>query len=412
MRTLRRPMFRIGGKAEVGNDGIMSGLVDREKLQNGTAQEKFESVAPGFFGLKFDSPFLSMKTPDNRIGGTGGGSGFGFMSPKKQFPKSYIEDEMFKEDVRQYLQKEDNIKYNRKGEPIISFKPDFRSVEETTDIEKSDLELGEGDLNLTEKDIKGLQEFYKNIGVKANLDYKGGIPEPVKTEVKDEDTTKIGTKDTGSNVVTQAEKNAILKARAEEFEELLNPGARKRVINNALAAASAQFGKSTGNTMQDIANAITAAAGATSEIDKTKQKAAELAIGESIQKGIAKEKYKPGNYEFLVQLKKTDPTTYKELIKNKDTDQDDIISLAKNYTGPNAVPKAIGDLYQLKADGANAQDYGGTLPVRFDKKSDSNVPDFNKMEAGKIYYNYTDKNFYKIGENGEPEVTSKPSYLK
>ena len=36
MRTLRRPMFRIGGKSEVGNDGIMSGLVDREELQAGT----------------------------------------------------------------------------------------------------------------------------------------------------------------------------------------------------------------------------------------------------------------------------------------------------------------------------------------------------------------------------------------
>ena len=33
MRTLRRPMFRIGGKSEVGNDGIMTGLVDREKLE-------------------------------------------------------------------------------------------------------------------------------------------------------------------------------------------------------------------------------------------------------------------------------------------------------------------------------------------------------------------------------------------
>ena len=94
--------------------------------------------------------------------------------------------------------------------------------------------------------------------------------------MSDEDTSQITTKDTGSNVVTQAEKNAILKARAEEFEELLNPGARKRVINNALAAASGAFGKSTGNTMQDIANAITAAAGATSEIDKTKQKLSKI----------------------------------------------------------------------------------------------------------------------------------------
>ena len=32
-RTLRRPMFRRGGKV---NDGIMTGLEDREKLQAGT----------------------------------------------------------------------------------------------------------------------------------------------------------------------------------------------------------------------------------------------------------------------------------------------------------------------------------------------------------------------------------------
>jgi len=401
MRTLRRPMFRIGGKSEVGNDGIMTGLVDREKLKEGTAKEKFESVAPGFFGFKFDSPFLSMETPENRIGGTGGGSGFGFMSPKTQSEGlTQIGEAISDRNPRM-----DELGLDKLAKPV-RYSPSQEAA-----MRASDLEMGEGDLNLSPKDIKGLQEFYKTLNVKGNLDYKGGIPE-VKTEVKDEDTSQITTKDTGSNVVTQAEKNAILKARAEEFEELLNPGARKRVINNALAAASGAFGKSTGNTMQDIANAITAAAGATSEIDKTKQKAAELAIGESIQKGIAKEKYKPGNYEFLVQLKETDPETYRELIKSKDTDQDDIISLAKNYTGPTAVPKAIGDLYQLKADGANAKDYGGTLPVVLDKKSKSNIPDFSKMEAGKIYYSYTDKNFYKIGEGGQPELTSKPSYLK
>ena len=398
MRTLRRPMFRIGGKSEVGNDGIMTGLVDREKLEEGTAKEKFESVAPGFFGFKFDSPFLSMKTPENRMPS---GTGFGFMSPEEQSPGLTKIGETIKDR---------NIRMDELGLDELA-KPIRYSPGQEKAMAASDLEMGEGDLNLSPTDIKGLQEFYKTLNVKGNLDYEGGIPE-VKTEVQDDKTSKIGKEDTGSNVVTQAEKNAILKARAEEFEELLNPGARKRVINNALAAASAQFGKSTGNTMQDIANAITAAAGATSEIDKTKQKAAELAIGESIQKGIAKEKYKPGNYEFLVKLKETDPATYKELIKSKDTDQDDIISLAKNYTGPTAVPKAIGDLYQLKADGANAKDYGGTLPVVLDKKSKTNIPDFSKMEAGKTYYSYTDKNFYKIGEGGQPELTSKPSYLK
>ena len=374
MRTLRRPMFRVGGKAEVGNDGIMSGLVDREELQAGTPLQNVNAT--------FD-PFYQTPNMDQLRAFQSIGMGNPFRAETDmagRFANIF--------NLRPSDPKKDIVSQIVKSAPIVQKK------------EASKEALS------TQEQLRPYQKYFS-----GNLEdvLKQTTP---KVEVPDEDTTKIGTKDTGSNVVTQAEKNAILKARAEEFEELLNPGARKRVINNALAAASGAFGKSTGNTMQDIANAITAAAGATSEIDKTKQKAAELAIGESIQKGIAKEKYKPGNYEFLVALKETDPDTYRELIKTKDTDQDDIISLAKNYTGPTAVPKAIGDLYQLKADGANAKDYGGTLPVVLDKKSKTNIPDFSKMEAGKIYYSYTDKNFYKIGEGGQPELTSKPSYLK
>ena len=374
MRTLKRPMFKIGGKAKTDNEGIMSGLVDREELQEGTIApfNRFTADTPG-------SPYFDNQVSmDNlrRFQDLGMGNPYRELSGKAGFDSTL--DYMLRPAPNSIIKK------------IVDASPIVQK-EKTAEDRTSAL-----------AEMRG--------GVGKNL------PPPIvpKIEAAVEDTEpKITTKDTGSNVVTQKEKNAILKARAEEFEELLNPGARKRVINNALAAASGAFGKSTGNTMQDIANAITAAAGATSEIDKTKQKAAELAIGESIQKGIAKEKYKPGNYEFLVALKETDPATYKELIKSKDTDQDDIISLAKNYTGPNAVPKAIGDLYQLKADGAKGgENYGGTLPVVLDKKSKTNVPDFNKMEAGKIYYSYTDKNFYKIGEGGQPELTSKPSYLK
>jgi hypothetical protein len=362
MRTLKRPMFKIGGKAQAGNDGIMSGLVDREELQAGTALEKFQSIGAGEIDFSdLDSDFDTTKRITLPSGET-----------------------------QQVIIPQTGLSDKAKANLGIISRDDYQKT-------------------LAPKFPAGMTFPADAAAMGADTKFTPTVKD---TSEKDDTEPTITTKDTGSNQVTQAEKNEILKARAKEFEELLNPGARKRVINNALAAASGAFGKSTGNTMQDIANAITAAAGATSEIDKTKQKAAELAIGESIQKGIAKEKYKPGNYEFLVALKERDPTTYKELIKNKDTDQDTIIAFARNYTGPTAVPKAIGDMYRLKADGANAKDYGGTLPVRFDKKSDSNVPDFNKMEAGKIYYNYTDQNFYKIGEGGEPEVTSKPSYLK
>jgi len=379
MRTLKRPMFKIGGKAEVGNDGIMSGLVDRKELQEGTPLQNVDATFDPYYQtpnmdqlrafqeIGMGNPFRANKDMAGRFANI-----FNLrpVDPKKDIISQVVEAAEIGE-----------------AAPIVQKK---KASEKATE---------------TQEQLRPYQKYFS-----GNLEdvIKQTTPPPP----PDENTSKIGIKDTGSNVVTQAEKNAILKARAEEFEELLNPGARKRIINKAYAAASEQFGKSTGNTMRDIANAITAAAGATGEIDKTKQKAAELAIGESIQKGIAKEKYKPGNYEFLVALKETDPETYKELIKTKDTDQDSIISLAKNYTGPTAVPKAIGDLYQLKADGANAKDYGGTLPVTLDKKSKTNIPDFNKMEAGKTYYSYTDGNFYKIGEGGQPEVTSKPNYLK
>jgi hypothetical protein len=370
MRTLKRPMFKIGGKAEVGNDGIMSGLVDRKKLQDGTALQKFQSIGDIQEIMPYNMRGAEIKDKYDFDFPINLKSTFIAENPQAQNIETTSEGDIF---------------YTG-GEP--KFKKDTTYYPGQRDPQGSQDEI----VDLTTEQVKKL----------------------LQPKVKDSDTSTIGggDKNTGSNNVTQAEKNAILKARAREFEELLNPGARKRVINNALAAASAEFGKSTGNTMQDIANAITAAAGATGEIDKTKTKAAELAIGESIQKGIAKEKYKPGNYEFLVALKEKDPDTYKELIKTKDTDQDSIISLARNYTGPTAVPKAIGDLYQLKADGANAKDYGGTLPVTLDKKSKTNIPDFNKMEAGKTYYSYTDGNFYKIGEGGQPEVTSKPNYLK
>ena len=49
MRTLRRPMFKIGGKAEVGNDGIMSGLVDREELQAGTPLQNVNATFDPFY---------------------------------------------------------------------------------------------------------------------------------------------------------------------------------------------------------------------------------------------------------------------------------------------------------------------------------------------------------------------------
>jgi hypothetical protein len=389
MRTLRRPMFRIGGKAEVGNDGIMSGLVDREELQDGTAKEKFESVAkrPSLFGFRFNEPFLSIPTPENRIGAV---KGFEFMSPKIQ------SEGLTKigEAISDKTPRMDELGLEELAKPVRYSPSQERAMA------ASDLQVGEGDLNLSPKDIKGLQEFYKTLNVKGNLDYKGGIPE-VKTEVPDASTSKIEKEDTGSNVVTQAEKNAILKARAEEFEELLNPGARKRVINNALAAASGAFSKSTGNTMQDIANAITAAAGATSEIDKTKQKAAELAIGESIQKGIAREKkpaVRPNATESLINFYRESGLSNEEIANKISKTSESELDYIRAYPVASQGKAAYVSNVEMKGN----ELFGGVLSNDKEQRKE----ELKTLNPDKLYYDSSQDAYVKIvtGEDGKPTV--------
>ena len=366
MRTLKRPMFKIGGKAEAGNDGIMSGLVDRKQLENGTALQKFQSIG----------------------------------------------------DIKEIMP------YNMSGAEIkdkydFDFPINLKSTFIAENPQPQNIKIGEGG---SEYFVGGKPEFKKKpdefyLGQEDPQGSLEGITFPKTDEVKkllQPDTEpEINLKDAGSNVVTQAEKNDILKARAKEFEELLNPGARKRVINNALAAASAEFGKSEGNTMQDIANAITAAAGATGKMDETKQKAAELAIGESIQKGIYQSKDKDNTYETLIKLGRSDnPEDQKMfgmLTKGGDKETDTIIKIAAARTDGN-LKKATGDFYEIKAgkDKTGSNEYGGTLTSKLVKGE--NVTDFNSMVEGKVYFNPNDLTFY-TKKDGQIQPTTKPSYL-
>ena len=92
-RILRRPMFR-GGPVDSRGLGITSGLAGGGRVgynQAGLVAPLYSASgpvksgaeitrdAPGIFGLKFNQPFLSMKTPENRFGGS---LNFG-LSPKE-----------------------------------------------------------------------------------------------------------------------------------------------------------------------------------------------------------------------------------------------------------------------------------------------------------------------------------------
>ena len=70
---------------------------------------------------------------------------------------------------------------------------------------------------------------------------------------------------------------------------MLSPEAKKRDLISASTAASKAFGESTGDTKQDIANAITAAAEATGGIQELSMMAKKLAIEEDIRLSELKE---------------------------------------------------------------------------------------------------------------------------
>jgi len=192
----------------------------------------------------------------------------------------------------------------------------------------------------------------------------------------------------------------------------MSPHATKKLIADVTGAASESLSGSTGDTRQDIVNAITAAAGASGGQRKTYEDAMKLAIGESIQKGIAQATYKPNTMETLIALgrsdKPEDKAMYKRHTKGVDADADMLVTLMTKYQGLNTMKRALGDLFEIKANTANAKDYGGTLPA--DKKGE--MADFGKMEKGKIYFNYFDGNFYKLDEKGEETQTAKPAYLE
>ena len=367
MRTLRRPMFRIGGKAEVGNDGIMSGLVDREELQEGTIApfNRFTADTPG-------SPYFDNQVSmDNlrRFQELGMGNPYRELSGKAGFDST--------------------LDYMLRPAPNSIFKKVVESAPIVQEKKASKEALS------TREQLRPYQKYFS-----GNLEdvLKQTTP---KVEVPDEDTAKIGTKDTGSNVVTQAEKNAILKARAEEFEELLNPGARKRVINNALAAASEQFGKSTGDTMQDVANAITAAAKATGKIDETKAKAAELAIGESIQKEIAKEKaktIKPNATQSLINFYKESGLDNKEIVDKISKTSESELDYIRAYPVASQGKAAYVSNVEMKDNPM----FGGVLSN--DKKQ--RKEELKTLNPDKLYYDSSQDAYVKIvtGDDGKQTV--------
>jgi hypothetical protein len=149
----------------------------------------------------------------------------------------------------------------------------FKSIYDAAPIVKKEKAAKEAMETATQ-----LSPYKKHFASDMGIDYK---------------TSPVDKKDVGINGARGYDENSFesrkhnLSERAKYFAGVLNPHARERLTTQSLAAASEAFGKSTGNTWQDVANAITAAAKASGGVQDTYTDAAKLALMEDIElKGI------------------------------------------------------------------------------------------------------------------------------
>ena len=215
-RILRRPMFRGGPVSSYGT-GIASGLGyntgGRVGYSNGGTGLEFLKKA--FLGPRFTDP--NYKSPIQFQSGTG----FEFMSPERQSPGL--------KKIMQGPVPMDELKLD-----TLTF-PATYSAGQEKEIAASDIEMGEGDLDLTDKDKKGLEEVYKGLEINEKVgDYTGG-----KSGI---DTSKKLTSD-----IPILQKQNLAQAVSDELsldevkDALGYAKARRRDTGDMLASASAAF---------------------------------------------------------------------------------------------------------------------------------------------------------------------------
>jgi len=219
MRILKRPMFKKGGSA---NEGIMHGLERRNY-----AQSNWEDLSEIYKNLpieirKYDSPVVHDAASEDLDQGALLDYGWA-TGPKYEGPEWH-------EDI--YIDEEGKLQK--------------RELPEMIDTPPGGTQLPSYEMPTPKKIDPGL-------GGAQNYD-----------------------------VGSFEDRKANISNRAREFMDLLSPEAQKRALIDAGTAASKAFGQSTGDTKQDIANAITAAAEATGTTQDIALAARKLAIEEDI----------------------------------------------------------------------------------------------------------------------------------
>ena len=367
-RILRRPMFR-GGPVDSRGTGITSGL---DKPKRGLVNEP-----GGYAGEKSGMDFLKNALNKYVLGERftnpnyvspmkfQSGTGFGFMTPENQAPGLIkIGEGISKRDPR--MDELGIDEYAKK----VKYSPGMEKF-----MDESDIEVGEGDLNLSDKEKSELKDFYKSLDIKGDLDYKGGEPDKIEKPVQE-----VSFSDSADGDVTTVDENDLDSLIDRYYKQLGGDKARQEYVGDALAAASEKFFEG------DMKGALVAAAKTKSKEPEIKRAAAMLGIrGEQAQKLYeTKLKNQSGQLQKAV-----------EYIKAINPGMSDKEALATYQRRPRSLSETVGKYKQqdgvimpsgitLAAGEWFLDDYKGELPT------DGNIKEGDKA-AGKGDGAYTDK---------------------
>ena len=300
-RILRRPMFR-GGRVDSRGTGIPSGLADGGRVgynqgnlvaplysavPNYKSGAQIKSEAPGIFGLKFKTPFLSMKTPENRFGGS-----LNFGQSPKDFAEALSEGSAY----REYLTpKEEEFETEVTESGDIKFKLDKdgnRIPIDTTDlslketIEKKRIE------DITDKDPQGADLVDVGLSKKSDLPGTDIVSERAASKKikKGEGLEGVGTGDESDLDKLGRNTEESTEFTVKDYIKMLGGDkARRRDLSDMLASASAAF-LGTGSVKEGLAEFMAKqAASGPSRLEKIEQAAATLDIKDKIASKRAKE---------------------------------------------------------------------------------------------------------------------------
>ena len=300
-RILRRPMFR-GGRVDSRGTGITSGLADGGRVcyqQAGfvaplysasgpyKSGAQIKSEAPGIFGLKFKTPFLSMKTPENRFGGS-----LNFGQSPKDFAEALSEGSAY----REYLKpKEEEFETEVTESGDIKFKLDKDGNKipiDTTDlslketIEKKRIE------DITDKDPQGADLVDVGLSKKSDLPGTDIVSERAASKKikKGEGLEGVGTGDESDLDKLGRNTEESTEFTVKDYIKMLGGDkARRRDLSDMLASASAAF-LGTGSVKEGLAEFMAKqAASGPSRLEKIEQAAATLDIKDKIASKRAKE---------------------------------------------------------------------------------------------------------------------------